>query len=152
MPDSMVAAFGDVHSNLEALQAVLADMERLGIRRRICLGDTVGYAANPAQCLEVVMSLGCPVLKGNHDDFAADDGVATRGFKGYRAYDTFFTWPLWTRPLSCDAVASLLALELLQTDEPTYSEFQHCNVSYAFRSQRILVGKTLNLTTARAIG
>src|SRR5271165_365216 len=75
MPDSMVAAFGDVHSNLEALQAVLADMERLGLQRRVCLGDTVGYAANPAQCLEAVMSLGCPVLKGNHDDLTADDGV-----------------------------------------------------------------------------
>jgi diadenosine tetraphosphatase ApaH/serine/threonine PP2A family protein phosphatase len=75
MFDSLVAAFGDVHSNLEALEAVLADMESLGIRRRFCLGDIVGYAANPSRCLETVRSLRCPVLKGNHDAFAASDST-----------------------------------------------------------------------------
>jgi CRISPR-associated endonuclease/helicase Cas3 len=84
--------------------------------------------------------------------FAAGDGVATRAFKGYRAYDTFFTWPLWNCPLGVDAVASLLALATLQADETSYSEFHHYNVSSVFRSQRILVGKTPNLTTSRAVG
>jgi CRISPR-associated endonuclease/helicase Cas3 len=83
---------------------------------------------------------------------AAADRVTTRGFKGNRAYDTFFTWPLWRYPLGIDAVASLLALELLQSDEPSHDEFQHYNVSFVFRLQRILVGKTPNLTTATAIG
>jgi len=73
MDDSALAVFSDVHSNLEALQAVLADMDALGIRRHFCLGDTVGYAANPAQCLEAVRGLGCPVLKGNHDEAAASE-------------------------------------------------------------------------------
>ena len=84
--------------------------------------------------------------------FATGDRVATRGFKGYRASDTFFSWPLWNRPLSVDVVASLLALNPLQSEEPIIRDFQHCNVSLGFRSQRILVGKTPNLTTARAIG
>jgi diadenosine tetraphosphatase ApaH/serine/threonine PP2A family protein phosphatase len=75
MLDPMVAAFGDVHSNLEALDAVLADMEGLRIRHRFCLGDIVGYAANPAQCLETVRSLRCPVLKGNHDELVANDAA-----------------------------------------------------------------------------
>jgi CRISPR-associated endonuclease/helicase Cas3 len=78
--------------------------------------------------------------------------VATRGFKGNRAHDTFFTWPLWKGPLGVDAVASLLALEPLQREEPKYTDLQHFNVSSAFRSQRIVVGKTPNLTTSRAIG
>lgn len=73
MADPVWAIFSDVHSNLEALQAVLADMEAQGARRRFCLGDTVGYSANPAQCLELVRSLGCPVIKGNHDAAAAND-------------------------------------------------------------------------------
>jgi diadenosine tetraphosphatase ApaH/serine/threonine PP2A family protein phosphatase len=73
MPGSAVAVFGDIHSNLEALEAVLADMDALGIQHRVCLGDIVGYAANPAKCLELVRSLGCPVLKGNHDALAAGD-------------------------------------------------------------------------------
>jgi diadenosine tetraphosphatase ApaH/serine/threonine PP2A family protein phosphatase len=75
MSDSALAVFGDIHSNLEALEAVLADMDALGIQRRVCLGDIVGYAANPAKCLKLVRSLGCPVLKGNHDALAANDAA-----------------------------------------------------------------------------
>jgi diadenosine tetraphosphatase ApaH/serine/threonine PP2A family protein phosphatase len=75
MSDSALAVFGDIHSNLEALEAVLADMDALGIRHRVCLGDIVGYAANPSECLELVRSLGCPVLMGNHDAFAANDAA-----------------------------------------------------------------------------
>lgn len=84
--------------------------------------------------------------------FAAGDRVATRAFKGHRAYDTFLTWPLWTCPLSADAIASLLSLAVLQCNEPSYSNFHHHNVACVFRSQRILVGKTPNLTTSCAIG
>src|SRR5437763_1041177 len=73
MPDSMLAVFADVHANLEALQAVLADMDAQAISQRVCLGDIVGYAANPAQCLELVRGLGCPVMKGNHDEAVAAD-------------------------------------------------------------------------------
>ena len=51
-----------------------------------------------------------------------------------------------------DTIASLLALEFIQRDEPDGSLFPHYNVSYAFRLQRILIGKTPNFTTARAIG
>jgi len=73
MDKAAIAVFSDVHSNLEALEAVLADMETLELRRCFCLGDTVGYAADPAACLERVRSLGCPVLQGNHDAAAATD-------------------------------------------------------------------------------
>jgi len=60
--------FGDIHGNLEALEAVLADMEEQGVTHPLCLGDLVGYGANPAECLEVVRAMGCPVVRGNHDD------------------------------------------------------------------------------------
>lgn len=73
MPDSALAVFGDIHSNTEALEAVLADMDALDVRRRVCVGDIVGYAANPSECLKLVRSLGCPVLKGNHDALAAGE-------------------------------------------------------------------------------
>ena len=61
--------FGDIHGNLEALEAVLADMESQGVTHPLCIGDLVGYGANPAECLEVVRAIGCPVVKGNHDDW-----------------------------------------------------------------------------------
>ncbi len=67
------AIFGDIHANLEALQTVLADAEAQGCAKYVCLGDIVGYAANPVECLEIVRSMGCPVIRGNHDEGAAGE-------------------------------------------------------------------------------
>ena len=64
------AVFGDIHANLEALQAVLADARDCGCTHHVCIGDVVGYNANPHECLEIVRALGCPVVKGNHDEQA----------------------------------------------------------------------------------
>jgi predicted phosphodiesterase len=65
------AVFGDIHANLEALTAVLADAEAHGVTHHICLGDIVGYSANPHECVEIVRALDCPVVKGNHDEQAS---------------------------------------------------------------------------------
>ncbi len=66
-----IALFADIHANLEALQAVLADAEQAGCTQYVCLGDVVGYNANPHECLEIVRNLDCPVVKGNHDEQAS---------------------------------------------------------------------------------
>jgi predicted phosphodiesterase len=71
--DRRVAIFGDIHANLEALEAVLADAKGEGIANFACTGDLVGYCANPSECLEIVKALNCPVVKGNHDEYAATD-------------------------------------------------------------------------------
>ncbi len=68
-----IAIFGDIHANLEALEVVLADAREQGCTSYICLGDVVGYNANPRECLQIVQSLKCPVVKGNHDDYASSD-------------------------------------------------------------------------------
>ena len=60
----------DVHANELALEASLAALERLDVDRLVILGDIVGYAANPAECLETIRQLGCPVVRGNHDEGA----------------------------------------------------------------------------------
>ena len=65
------AIFGDIHANLEALKAVLADAEAHEVTHYVCLGDVVGYNANPHECLEIVRNLECPVVKGNHDEQAS---------------------------------------------------------------------------------
>jgi diadenosine tetraphosphatase ApaH/serine/threonine PP2A family protein phosphatase len=67
------AIFGDIHANLEALQAVFADAQEQGCAQFVCLGDVVGYGANPAECLDWVRDLGCPVVRGNHDEGASDE-------------------------------------------------------------------------------
>jgi predicted phosphodiesterase len=68
-----IAIFGDIHANLEALEVVLADAREQGCTSYICLGDVVGYNANPRECLQKIQSLKCPVVKGNHDDYASSD-------------------------------------------------------------------------------
>jgi len=66
-----LAVFGDIHANLEALRAVLADAAAQGVTQYVCLGDIVGYNANPHECVEAVRALECPVVKGNHDEQAS---------------------------------------------------------------------------------
>src|SRR5216117_1482821 len=65
------AIFSDVHANLEALEAVLADARERNCTHFVCLGDVVGYNANPHECVEIVRNLDCPVVKGNHDEQAS---------------------------------------------------------------------------------
>jgi diadenosine tetraphosphatase ApaH/serine/threonine PP2A family protein phosphatase len=62
-----IGIFSDVHANLEALQAVLSAYEQAQIDRYICLGDTVGYGANPNECCQLVRDLADLVILGNHD-------------------------------------------------------------------------------------
>ena len=64
------AIFGDIHANLEAFEAVLADAEQQGCTDYVCTGDIVGYAADPNECLRIVRDMNCPVVKGNHDEEA----------------------------------------------------------------------------------
>ena len=66
------AILSDIHGNLEALDAVLADIEQQGVDQIICLGDIVGYGPNPCECVDRVM--GCQVsVLGNHDQGALFD-------------------------------------------------------------------------------
>jgi len=66
-----VAVISDIHSNFEALNAVLADIRDLGVGSIICLGDIVGYASGTRACLKAVQGLACPTILGNHDEAAA---------------------------------------------------------------------------------
>ncbi len=66
------AIISDIHSNLEALQSVLRDIEAQGAEQIYCLGDIIGYGPNPCECIDVVMGLTATVL-GNHDQGALFD-------------------------------------------------------------------------------
>jgi predicted phosphodiesterase len=65
-----IAIISDLHANLEATEAVLADAQEKECTHFVCLGDLVGYNANPHECVEIVRKLECPVVKGNHDEQA----------------------------------------------------------------------------------
>ncbi len=59
--------FSDVHANLEALHAVLRAYGDEQIDRYVCLGDIVGYGANPNECCQLVREFTDLVILGNHD-------------------------------------------------------------------------------------
>jgi len=66
------AILSDIHANLEALEAVLADIDTQQIDEIYCLGDIVGYGPNPRECIDRVMTFQVVVL-GNHDQGALFD-------------------------------------------------------------------------------
>ena len=68
----MKAIISDIHSNLEALQAVLNDIAKHNVTEIYCLGDIIGYGPNPRECIDLAMK--CQVvLLGNHDQGAIFD-------------------------------------------------------------------------------
>ncbi len=67
------ALISDIHANLEALEAVLADIRGQGLSEVYCLGDIVGYGPNPCECIDLVMQHCDVTLLGNHDEGALFD-------------------------------------------------------------------------------
>jgi predicted phosphodiesterase len=65
------AIIADIHANLEALNTVLADIKAQNCTHVACLGDVVGYNANPKECLDMVRAMNIPVVKGNHDEYCS---------------------------------------------------------------------------------
>ena len=63
----MFAIISDIHGNLEALEAVLADIDRRSIKEVFCLGDVIGYGASPKECIDLVLDRCIISLCGNHD-------------------------------------------------------------------------------------
>jgi len=102
------AVISDVHSNLAALEAILAAIDERAPDELWCLGDLVGYGARPNECCTIVRRRSTTCLAGNHDlavrgtidlaEFSGDAGVAAR----------------WTRDVLADE-----SLAYLNTLEPS---------------------------------
>lgn len=109
------AVLGDIHSNLEALQGVLADAKEAGADAVLCVGDVVGYGANPRECLDLLRERGGAVVAGNHD-WAVADKVSIEYFNA-DARDSIE----WTRDqLSREDVEYISRMPLVQVrDEIT---------------------------------
>ena len=76
------AILSDIHSNLEAFQTVLADIQSQGVTQIVCLGDVVGYHANPRERLQIIRDQNILCVKGNHDEYCSGEadlpGVSPR--------------------------------------------------------------------------
>jgi diadenosine tetraphosphatase ApaH/serine/threonine PP2A family protein phosphatase len=86
----MKAILSDIHGNIEALEAVLADIRSRGIEEIVCLGDTIGYGPNPKECLEIACRESEPLIMGNHEEAVIEGDAAAFNSRARRAVD-------WTR-------------------------------------------------------
>ena len=103
------AIVSDVHSNLEALEAVLAAVEEDHIDGYLSTGDVVGYGADPAACVERVRALDPHIVAGNHD-WAVAGKLSLDFFNSY-AREAIE----WTRKrLDRDAIDWLASLRLVK--------------------------------------
>ncbi len=73
------AIIADIHANLEALEVVLDDIKAQGCSNVVCLGDVVGYNANPKECLDIIRGMDITCVKGNHDEYCSSE-VGLEGF------------------------------------------------------------------------
>ncbi|MDP2884272.1 MAG: metallophosphoesterase family protein [Ignavibacteria bacterium] len=73
-----IAIISDIHSNLEALTSAFAAIDAEHVDTIVCLGDIVGYGANPNECLSLVRSRCSTILLGNHDAAALDLSFANQ--------------------------------------------------------------------------
>src|SRR5438034_9617449 len=78
------AIIADIHSNLEALRVVLEDAKNQKCTHYVCLGDVVGYNANPKECLDIVRDTGMPCVKGSHDEYCSSQ-TNLEGFNPHAA-------------------------------------------------------------------
>jgi diadenosine tetraphosphatase ApaH/serine/threonine PP2A family protein phosphatase len=97
-----VAILTDIHSNLPALEAVLAAIDESGLERRWCLGDVVGYGAQPDECSKLVSERCELSLVGNHD-LAVTGEISTEVFSASAAAAVE-----WTRSSADDATIEFL--------------------------------------------
>lgn len=64
-----VAIFSDIHGNLEALEAILSNIEKSDYDEVICLGDIIGIGPNPKECLELILKNKIKCVLGNHERY-----------------------------------------------------------------------------------
>lgn len=109
-----VLVLADIHSNLEALTAVIDDAEARGEFDMIwCLGDTVGYGPNPGPCLQLIRRYRFLGVAGNHDHAA----VGKRGTDDFNyAAKAAIVWT--SGQLSAEETDFLAALPLVVTTDP----------------------------------
>ena len=85
------AVIADIHGNWEAFEAVLEDAEANQCTHYTCLGDVVGYNANPKECLDQVRKMNLPCVKGNHDEYCSTE----EDLEGFNPHATAAIY--WTR-------------------------------------------------------
>lgn len=87
-----IAIFSDVHANLVALEAVLADIQRRAVDRMVCLGDLAASGPQPHQTVQRLISLQIPVVMGNADAWLLEPKPYSGENALYRKVSEIDTW------------------------------------------------------------
>lgn len=109
----------DIHGNLEALEQVLSELDKIKVDTILCLGDIVGYGPNPNECVTLVQKRAAACLIGNHDE--ASLGRVDLDLFNYMAREAI-EWT--TRELSKESREYLL-------NRPYTHEFENCLLVHA---------------------
>jgi diadenosine tetraphosphatase ApaH/serine/threonine PP2A family protein phosphatase len=112
------AIISDIHANVEAFQAVLEDVQTQGATEIVCLGDFVGYGANPKECIDLAYGFEI-TLRGNHEQALMTEFEASNF--NHRARSSLD----WTReqlsPLNDDREANLKRWDFLDSLENSHT-------------------------------
>lgn len=98
-----VAILSDIHANIEAFDAVLADARAHSAEHFLCLGDTIGFNGDPAACMNTAAGLFAATVRGNHEQ-----ALLQRGFFGVPQYTTMMDRT--TAMLSAEHLATIRTL------------------------------------------
>ncbi|MGZ4550918.1 MAG: metallophosphoesterase family protein [Blastococcus sp.] len=118
-----IAAISDVHGNLTALDAVMADIETLGVDAVVNLGDLLSGAVQPRETADRLMDLDLPTVRGNHERQLLTLPRERMGFADRHAHDSITArhreW-LARLPLTLEVADGALAFHGSPTDDLTY--------------------------------
>ncbi|MFW6067276.1 MAG: metallophosphoesterase family protein [Myxococcota bacterium] len=122
-----MAVIADVHANRAALEAVLEEIHTLSCDRIVCLGDTVGYHAEPIECVRMVRGAASAGVIGNHDWAAVRDEVQVGTNEHARRV---MQWTAEVLPDDCRAY--LQALPACHVDDDGIVAAHGCYLNPAF--------------------
>lgn len=111
---ALYGVLGDIHGNREALEAALAALDARGVDRVLCVGDLVGYNADPDACVELLRRRGATSIAGNHDLI----GTGRLGFErcSNKAMHSLKRTRRWLSPEVADYLRALPSHELVEDD------------------------------------
>jgi predicted phosphodiesterase len=129
------AIISDIHSNLEALTKALEIIDQRSVDEIICLGDIVGYGANPNECISLVRQRCSTVIKGNHDEALLDESITVHFTEEARSAI------VWTRKqISEEHISYLRTLSISAKKENLF--FVHASPCYPEQWRYILEDRT----------
>ena len=133
----LVAVLSDIHANLEALQAVLEDMDSHGAEGILGLGDYIGFNGNPSECLSLVQPRLLAAVQGNHEAALMDRAV--------------FGVPMYMEMM--DRTQDMLSPEQLRWLRrlPNHTSWQDCMLGHATPEAPKRWGRIANVNEARKV-